>query len=541
MTLDIKGRKSLGTLWFGGKIYTLDQENETVEAVYTEGGRIKKTGTEAELRSLFGSQINERRDLKGHVMIPGFVDSHLHMIGHGEKLLRLDLSQSQSAEEMKRLLLEKVSNASSDEWIIGEGWNENNFADRKIFHRDELDEISPNHPMMLTRVCRHAILANSIALDLAGITDETKDPEGGVIMRDSNGKATGYLLDRAQELVKNAMPEVSIGFLERALSSSVDDLVSKGVTGGHSEDLNYYGGFTRTYETFMNVINGKRKFRANLLVHHEVIDEMRRQGLGYGDGTEYVELGAMKIFADGALGGRTALLSHPYNDSPDTSGVAIHSIEGLTTLVREARTHDMPVAIHVIGDLALEYAIEAIEQFPAPYGLRDRLIHTQVVRPDLIDRLNQLSVILDIQPRFVASDFPWVMERLGEERMAMSFAWKTLLHSGIPIAGGSDAPIEPVDPLLGIHAAVTRKRPNDTHEGYYPEQKLSMFEAVSLFTTGSAYAIGREDERGKIMENYDADFTVLNRDIFACDSDLLLQTKAVMTVVNESVVYSDFN
>ncbi len=530
----------MGTLWFGGKIYTLEQENDTVEAVYTENGRIIKTGSESELTSMFGNEITNRTDLKGNVMIPGFVDSHLHMIGHGEKLLRLDLSQAKSAEEMKELLIEKVKQASEDEWIIGEGWNENNFTDRKIFHRAELDDIAPHHPMMLTRVCRHAILANSIALNLAGISDHTPDPEGGVIMRDNDGKATGYLLDRAQELVKDAMPEVSLDFLERALTSSVDDLVSKGVTGGHSEDLNYYGGFKRTYETFINVINGQRKFRANLLVHHEVIEEMRRQGLGFGDGTNFVELGAMKIFADGALGGRTALLSHPYNDSPDTSGVAIHSIEGLTELVREARGHDMPVAIHVIGDLALEYAIEAIEQYPAAYGLRDRLIHTQVIRKDLLERLNQLSVVLDIQPRFVASDFPWVTERLGEERMTWSFAWKTLLESGVPIAGGSDAPIEPVDPLLGIHAAVTRKRPNESHEGYYPEQKLSVFEAVTLFTGGSAYAIGREEERGKIKENFDADFTVLDRDIFHCNPDLILETKAVMTVVDETIEYKTF-
>lgn len=533
-----KGRNSVGKLWFGGKIYTLINEGETVEAVYTEGGQVVKTGSFSELSNEFGERIVSWQDLKGNVMIPGFVDSHLHMIGHGEKLLRLDLSQVESAEEMKRLLIEKVNDSAADEWIIGEGWNENNFNDRKIFHRDELDAIAPNNPMMLTRVCRHAILANSIAMDLAGITNESPDPEGGVIMRDNDGRATGYLLDRAQELVKNAMPEVSLSFLEKALTSSVDDLVSKGVTGGHSEDLNYYGGFTRTYKTFLNVINSTRKFRANLLVHHEVIDEMRKQGLGFGDGTEYVELGAMKMFADGALGGRTALLNLPYNDSPETSGVAIHSREGLETLVKKARSHGMPVAIHVIGDLALEYALDAIEKHPPLLGLRDRLIHTQVVNQGLIDRLKQIPVVLDIQPRFVASDFPWVMERLGEERMKWSFAWKTLIANNIPVAGGSDAPIEPVDPLLGIHAAVTRKRPNETHNGYYPDQKLSVYDAVSLFTKGSAYAIGKEAERGEIKEGFDADFTVLNRDIFTCDPDHILDTKAVMTIIDESIEYN---
>ncbi|WP_318010756.1 amidohydrolase family protein [Bacillus sp. RAR_GA_16] len=185
----------MGTLWFGGKIYTLEHENETVEAVYTENGRIKKVGSKSELTMMFEKELTALHDLEGNVMIPGFVDSHLHMIGHGEKLLRLDLSEADSAEKMKKLLISKVSEASPNEWIIGEGWNENNFHDRKIFHRDELDEIAPHNPMMLTRVCRHAILANSIALTLAGITDETPDPEGGVIIRDNDGRATGYLLE----------------------------------------------------------------------------------------------------------------------------------------------------------------------------------------------------------------------------------------------------------------------------------------------------------------------------------------------------------
>ncbi|RBW71460.1 amidohydrolase [Bacillus taeanensis] len=528
----------MGTLWCGGTIYTMESEGKTVNAVFVEDGVIVKTGTKQSLLNQFNDKIERTIDLKGNVMYPGFVDSHMHIIGHGEKLLRLDLSEVKSAENMKELLVEKVKTAGVGEWIIGEGWNENNFSDRKIFHRKELDEIAPNHPMMLTRVCRHAILANSRALELARITKETPDPEGGVILRNEIGEPTGYLLDRAQELIKKVMPPVTNSYVERALTTAVDDLVSLGLVGGHTEDLNYYNGFENTFQTFTKVIDGKkRKFRTNLLVHHEVVKTMHEAGLHVNDGTSFISLGAMKIFADGALGGRTALLSHPYNDSPETSGVAIHSIEELKALVEKARHYNMPVAIHTIGDLALEYALDAIEQAPVRAGYRDRLIHCSVVREDLLIRMRNLPVVLDIQPHFVAADFPWVIERLGEERMKWSFAWKTLLNYGLLCAGGSDAPIEPANPLLGIYTAAARKKPTELHEGYYPEQKLTVYEAVKLFTIGSAHAVGQEAKSGIIAAGYNADFTILKQDLYKISIEEIPKAEVAMTVVDGTIVY----
>jgi predicted amidohydrolase YtcJ len=528
----------MGTLWYGGTIYTMKLEGEKVDAVFVEDGIIAKTGTKEALLKQFAGRIEQTIDLKGNVMYPGFIDSHMHIIGHGEKLLRLDLSEVNSAEKMKELLIEKVNNAGVDEWIIGEGWNENNFKDRKIFHRTELDEIAPNHPMMLTRVCRHAILANSRALELAHITKETADPEGGLILRNELGEPTGYLLDRAQELVKKVMPSVTTSYVERALTTAVDDLVRLGLVGVHTEDLNYYNGFENTFHTFKKVIDGKkRKFRTNLLVHHEVVKTMHKSGFCVNDGTDFIKLGAMKIFADGALGGRTALLSHPYNDAPETSGVAIHSPEQLQALVEKARFYNMPVAIHTIGDLALEYALDAIEKHRVPSGHRDRLIHCSVVRGDLLVRLKKLPVVLDIQPHFVAADFPWVIERLGEARMKWSFAWKTLLDNNLLCAGGSDAPIEPANPLLGIYTAAARKKPTEDHEGYYPEQKLSVYEAVKLFTSGSAYAVGQEMKSGIIADGYDADFTVLKEDLYKISVEDIPQTEVAMTIVDGTIVY----
>ncbi|RFB17814.1 amidohydrolase [Bacillus sp. HNG] len=527
----------MGTLWMGGQIYTLERENETVEAVFVESGTIVATGLKKDIENRYQSRITKIMELKGNTMFPGFVDSHMHLIGHGEKLLKLDFSDMTSSEEMYTSIQEYLKDKPAGEWIIGEGWNENQLPDRKIFHRNELDELSPNNPLMLKRICRHAVVVNTKALELAGITDDTPNPEGGVIVRDTNGHATGYLLDQAQELVKTVIPEVTEDYIQKALQISVNDCLSKGLVGGHTEDLNYYGGFARTLRGFQKIINAESiKFRTNLLVHHEVVDDMHRLGFSFGEYGDFLEFGAMKIFADGSLGGRTALLSHPYNDSPDTSGVAIHTLDELKKLVQKARRYKMPVAVHAIGDLAFEYVLDAIEEFPPLPNQRDRLIHAQILRQELIERAKQLPVILDIQPRFVVSDFPWVVERIGEMNMDYYYAWKTLLTVGLPCAGGSDAPIEPINPLLGIHAAVTRKKIG-REEIYMPEQRLSVYEAVQLFTTGSAFAIGKENCMGKIVPGYKADFTVLDKDILHIPEDEIPSTNVMMTVVDDTVMY----
>lgn len=526
----------MGTLWFNGTFFTMEHENESVEAVYVKDGRIQDIGKTETLEKKYNSTIEERRDVEGLYIYPGFVDSHLHIIGHGEKLIRLDLSNMYSAEEMKVHLKHSYTKQANQQWLIGEGWNENNFPDRKIFHKIELDEISPDKPMFLSRICRHAALVNSCALQLAGITKQTMDPEGGVIVRDANGEPTGFLLDTATELVKEVMPKVSDEYVETALQVAIDDLYKLGLVGGHTEDLHYYGGFKQTFDQFKKVVDGKtRKFRAHLLVHHEAIAEMEQEGYEKGEISSFIELGAVKIFADGALGGRTAFLTQPYTDDPSTSGVAIHTEEGLFELVKQARLKNRPVAIHVIGDGALEMALTALERYPLSSG-RDRLIHVQVANLHLINRMKQLPVILDIQPRFVASDFPWVIERIGLDRLEYSFAWKTLLKAGLHCAGGSDAPIEPADPLLGIHAAVTRKRQGGIEE-YQPEEKLTVFEAVQLFTTGSAYAIEKELERGLISKGFLADFTVLDRNLFAIEPDEIPQTNVEMTIVDNSIMF----
>ncbi|MCL6570179.1 MAG: amidohydrolase [Bacillus sp. (in: Bacteria)] len=529
----------MGKLWYGGTIYTLENEEKVVEAIFTEGGRIVKTGEKEKLEESFNERISERVDLKGGTMIPGFVDSHIHLIGHGETLIRLDLTNMNSKEEVLAAVEEYANQVNHGEWIIGEGWNENRWVSPEQIHRKELDKISPENPVLLKRICRHAMVVNTRALELARVSEDTVCPPGGIIEHDLTGNITGMLKDKAQDFINTMVPVVSEEYLQLAMKASIKDLYQFGITGVHTEDLNYYGGFHSTYKVFTKVIMDEGlKFRTHLLVHHGVIDDMVCEGGVFLSGNEWIEFGAMKIFADGALGGRTALLSYPYRDALGTFGVAIFSQEELNTLVAKARQYKLPVAIHAIGDLAFEYALNAIEAHPIVGKGRDRIIHAQVLRLDLIDRAKTLPVLFDIQPVFLASDFPWVIDRLGEDKMEYCYAWKTLVNEGLICAGGSDAPIELPDPLLGIHAAVTRTNRNDPFGIVYgKEEALTVYEAVCLYTKGSAYAACHENERGMIKEGFLADFTVLNQNIFTLLPAKILTVNASMTVIGGDIVY----
>jgi predicted amidohydrolase YtcJ len=529
----------MGTLWKNGIIYTMQQEGHHVEAVFTENGLIKGLGTSEALEKNEQFTIENVVDLEQKVMFPGFVDSHMHLIGHGETLMRLDLSSMNSKLEVLDAIKEKANGLEEGKWIIGEGWNENLWSDAEVLTKQEIDALVPNHPVLLKRICRHAMVVNSLALIHAGIDESTPNPAGGLIEKDDDGTLNGLLKDKAQDLVIDALPSISSEYLVEALITGIESCWKHGLVGGHTEDLSYYGNFNKTYDAFLKAINeGGKKFRAHLLVHHEVIEDWKDDGHQFLSGNEFIEFGAMKIFADGALGGRTALLSYPYADDPSTTGVSIHTNERLLELVKKARKYELPIAVHTIGDQAFENVVGSILEEPSLHKRRDRLIHAQILRKELIEKIKGLPLILDIQPRFVASDFPWVTDRLGEENMKYNYAWKTLLEEGIPCAGGSDAPIEPINPLWGIHAAVTRTNPLDPNRIVYrPEEKLSMYEAISLFTKGSAYACHHEEDRGEIREGYTADFTVLDVDPFKVEADQLLGKVVDMTIVDETIVY----
>ncbi|WP_046175596.1 amidohydrolase [Domibacillus indicus] len=521
-------------LWYGGTIYTMEQENKTVEAVLVEEGKIIAAGAMNQLIE----KAEERIDLQGAAMYPGFVDSHLHMIFQGETFVRLDLSAASSAEEMLQLVQKASERTPPDKWLFGEGWNENSFVDARIPEIEELDAIRKG-PILLTRVCHHVALGNTAALSAGSIGEASEPPPGGEIGRNAAGYLNGLLYDKAIDPVTEAIPRKGAAYLDyltEVLELAVNQMLSYGLTGGHTEDMHYFGSFANPLTAFRRVIGEKQHFRVSLLRHHAVFEEMIKAGVEFDE--PFIEPGAMKIFADGALGGSTAALSKPYADQPDNKGLLIHTDEELEQLIKLARKYDEAVAVHIIGDAAAEQVLQLIEKHPVPAGKRDRLIHGCVLRRDLIDRIAALPVVVDVQPAFVPSDFPWVVDRLGKERLDVAYPWKTLLDRGVMCAAGTDAPVENINPLLSIYAAVERKKPHEAHDGYGVEQKLSRFEAVQMYTLGSAQAIGKEHERGLIKPGYAADFSIFDRDLFAGTSEDMLAARAVKTVVEGRTVYS---
>jgi predicted amidohydrolase YtcJ len=312
--------------------------------------------------------------------------------------------------------------------------------------------------------------------------------------------------------------------------------VKRGLTSSHTNDPIYLGGFDQTYKMYHELLNEEQKgLRCNLLIDYPFLNRLKERGMYAGYGNDKLQIGAIKIFEDGALGRRTALLSEPYQDAPDQFGEAQHDQETLFQMIKEARDHSMPIAVHTIGDQALENVLQVLDQLPT-VKYRDRLIHVSVLREDLIKRLADPSRVADIQPRFVVGDFPWVQERLGEKRMKHVYAWKSLLASGALCAGGSDAPVEPVDPLLGIHAAVTRRDPSQSHEGWNEKEKLSVLDSLKLFTVGGAYATNEEHKKGTLTRGKLADMTVYSNNILSMeDPDELLHTTVEMTIIDGEI------
>lgn len=511
---------------------------EQPDAVYVEKGRIRAIGKSADLELQLAARDYRTVDWDGAVVLPGLADSHMHLSMHGMKLDMLDFSGVASKEEMLRLLRERAESTPPGEWILGLNWNENSFSPSVPPSLDELDAVSGRHPIFLTRTCFHAYLANSEAFRRAGVMADTPDPDSGAYGRDAEGRLNGWVYEEASVPFTRVQPEPDYAAKKAAIRRAWLDALRLGLTAAHTEDLRFLG----SVDTMLRICRELREegiaFRTHQLLYYPFLAEAEGVGVRAGDGDGWLRIGAVKLFADGAIGGRTALLKEPYNDAPHTRGMAIQTEERLAEIVREARRLGFPIAVHAIGDGGAELTLRAMEAYPLAPGCRlpDRLIHAQVLDAGLVRRMARLRLAADIQPRFVASDFPWVLERVGGQRTEYLYAWKKLLSAGVVCAGGSDAPIEPLSPWLGLHAAVTRRKPDAAHEGYLPEEKLTTAEALELFTRGSAFAAGEAGERGAIEVGNAADFTVIDRDI-AGDPQSLLNTQVRMTVVNGEIGY----
>jgi hypothetical protein len=470
-------------------------------------------------------------ELAGAHVYPGFTESHGHLTGYGAALEVVDLRGAASfAEVVERSRLAAAS-LPAGSWLAGRSWDQNLWAERAMPHHRALSAAVPDHPALLRRVDGHAALTNARGLALAGITAATPDPPGGRILRDAQGEPTGVLLDTAIELLDRLLPPPTESEVERRIIASARSLAALGLTEIHD------AGTGRLQLAVLRRLQAEGRLPIRVYVMLDGADpalleaEFANGPQVTGDGMLAVR--AVKLFADGALGSRGALLAAPYSDEPSTRGLAVTDEAALAALVRQTAAASFQPCTHAIGDAAVTRALDLYErQVGVPAAVRPRIEHAQVVRPGDVARFAALGVLAAVQPTHCTSDMPWVPERLGPERTPWAYRWRSLLAAGARLSLGSDVPVESADPRLGVWAAVTRRPPEGTaHGGWNLPEALTLPEAIAGYTTWAAWAGFEEDWRGAIAPGYAADLTVFDRALAAGAPAGILQARVVRTVV----------
>lgn len=522
-----------------GRIYTMD--GKIAEAVITLGEKILKVDSTQNIKYLCDLDT-EIIDLKGKAVLPGFNDSHMHLLMYGAQKDAVNLEGAGSIDEIihRGKLFIKENNKKAGQWITGAGWNQNLFEGGKFPTRYDLDKISATNPIVFDRICTHVLAVNSLALKIVGLTSETYIP-GGIIDKDSDGNLTGVLREAAVDWFKSRMPKRDYGEAKRLLKSAVSDALKVGLTSVHSSDINQIS-FEELHKAYTELKdNGELPIRINeqlLFPEKKLLVDFLSKGLRTGDGDNYFKIGPIKLLTDGSLGARTAALKEPYSDDINNSGLLTYEKEELDDIVYTAHSAGMQLFLHAIGDAAIEECIDSIEKAMAksPRAARHRINHFQIGSKELFEKTARLGILADIQPVFVSSDWSMVENRIGEKRAKESYAWKTMMDLGIPLAGGSDCPIESFNPLCGIYAAATRKDLSGNPEhGWKPEQKLSVEAAVKLFTVAPAYFSFEEDIKGTISENKLADMVILSEDPFEIHTDGIKDIKVIATIVGGKI------
>lgn len=516
-------------LLINGRIYTMDADLPPVSALAIRGDRILAVGEEG-LRDLAGPRT-EVTDLKGRCVLPGLTDSHLHLTWFALGLQQVDLNRTTSLADVQARLAERVTVTPAGEWILGRGWDQEQWPDRRFPTAANLDTVAPCHPVMLTAKSGHALVANSAAMEQAGVTSETPDPPGGRIVRDEAGRPTGLFLEDAMRLIQAAVPQPDAEAVLRALPAALDHLARLGLTAVHDMgDLVALEAYRRWLQE-----TGPLPLRIVFYLPPEALEHDRALRLRSGWGNEHLRLGGVKVFSDGALGPRTAAMLEPYQGEPHNRGILTLEPEKLRGVVRRAAESGLALAVHAIGDRANRLVLDALAALPEAWrtALRHRIEHVQLIHPDDIDRLAALGVVASMQPIHAVQDAPMADRYWGHPRCATAYAWRSLLDAGAVLAFGSDCPVEDPSPFLGIHAAVTRARPDGYGgpDGWYPQQRITVKEAVRAYTWGAAYAAGTERDVGTLTPGKRADLIVLDRDIFAGHPSTIPETSVLGTMV----------
>ncbi len=526
-------------LFYNGYIYTMDENNPVAKNILVADNKIIDLNVKKD-------SSYQLIDLAGSTLFPGFNDSHMHVLNFGVNLSIVDLNGIKSIDEMIKHVKKYINEnkIKKEEWLFGWGWNHELFKENRMPNRYDLDKISKEIPLVLTRTCGHLAVINSKALNLLQIS-KTAEVEGGKIYKDKNGDLTGVFAENALNIIYKNREEISIADIKKYIIEAGKELRKKGITFVQTDDLdsanvNYQKIMQAYYELAdENKLPIKFNLQLKLNTPDNLLSFLNKNKISYYN--DYLTLGPLKILADGSLGAGTAALRKAYSDQKSNKGKLVYNYQKMLNLVDLAFKNNLQVACHAIGDKTIEVFIDVIEKLQTKYNnnLRNRIVHCQISDYQLLQRMAVLNINADIQPAFTATDWKIVEKRLGAERTNNSYAWKTMFDLGINAAGGSDCPVEDPDPIWGIACAVSRKdNNNEPKGGWLPWQKLSVYDAFKLYTKNAAYNCFMEKQIGQIKKNYKADFTILDKNPYDLLEKDLKKIKIKGTVINGNIYWN---
>jgi predicted amidohydrolase YtcJ len=545
LTTNVAQGRSPTLILLNGKVWTENPRQPEAQAVAIEGSRILAVGSSDAIRKLAGPDC-KIIDLGGRRVVPGFNDSHVHLLGGGDSLISVRLGDANSVDEFRRRMGDYAKSLPKGTWIRNGNWDHTRWNPPALPAHEVIDAVTPNNPVFVWRLDGHMALANAAAMKLAGVDRNTRDISGGEIVRDKQGNPTGIFKDEATSLIEKAMPPLPERELDAALEAAMHEAASHGVTSVHNlwdAPTDMYSAMKfREFQKFAR--DGKltvRIYNANPLRDWK---SLATAGVQAAFGSPVLRMGNLKSFADGALGSETAWMEAPFADRPDYSGLASSDLQDSANYqasIQGADKAGLQVSVHAIGDRAIHAVLdvfERVEKEDGPADRRFRIEHVQHLRPADIARFGPLGVIASMQPYHAIDDGRWAEKELGPERIQTSYAWRSLLDHGAVLAFGSDWPVAPLDPLLGIYAAATRRTLDGRNpQGWIPQERITVAEAVHAYTIGSAFAEHQEQVKGSLEPGKLADLAVLTADIFQIPAADLDKVRVYMTVFDGSVIY----
>jgi predicted amidohydrolase YtcJ len=520
-------------IYYHGNVITgvgLPDAPQRVAAIAVGGHNIVAAGDDATVLRL--KQPRTRLvDLKGAFVMPGFNDAHVHLASAGQTKLSVDLNGCTSRADMLSRVSAAAKQALPGQWLLGGGWDQTLWANQTLPTRQDLDHVTAEHPALLDRVDGHIAVANSAALGIAGVSRQTPNPAGGQFDRDASGDLTGIVREApAEDFIQRHIPPPSRDQRRRAILLAVNDATAHGVTSVQDnsdwDDFLIYQQLEREGLLTVRI--------SEWLRFDDPVDLLLKHKAAQPADDRMLHTGMLKGFMDGSLGSRTAALLSPYADDPGNSGLPRYEQARLNAMTKERAVAGFQIGFHAIGDRAVEMALNALAN--GPPSMRNRIEHSQVVEPQDISRYKSLGIVASMQPSHLLTDMNWAGARLGSQRARFAYTWKAFLDAGVPLAFGTDYPVEPITPFRGVYAGVTRLNEAGT-KSYFPQDKLKIGEVLFAYTQGSAYAEFSDLYKGRLAPGYVADFVVLDRDLTAIPANEILKTRVLETVVDGRTVY----